>query len=136
MGSLYVGKSGLVGAQNAINTTANNLTNVNTKGYVRQQVVYADRNYNTLANPTTSFQGSQSVNIKQSGLGVDIGDVVHSRDVFLDKYYRSESGRQLFYKTCYETAYEVQELLQETECRCARLHLYSQHKGVLPLCSG
>ena len=43
-GSLYVGASGLQNAQNAINTTANNLANVDTKGYVRQQVRYADKN--------------------------------------------------------------------------------------------
>ena len=37
-GSLYVGASGLQNSQNALNTTANNLANVDTKGYVRQQV--------------------------------------------------------------------------------------------------
>ena len=47
-GSLYVGASGLQNAQNAINTTANNLANVDTKGYVRQQVRYADKNYTIL----------------------------------------------------------------------------------------
>ena len=35
-GSLYIGASGF---QNALNTTSNNLANVNTKGYVRQQVL-------------------------------------------------------------------------------------------------
>jgi len=44
-GSLYVGASGLQTQQNALNVVANNLANVNTKGYVRQQVVFADRNY-------------------------------------------------------------------------------------------
>lgn len=115
MGSLYVGKSGLVGAQNAINTTANNLTNVNTKGYVREQVVYQDMNYNTLSVARKNTETGQSVNMKQSGLGVSIGDVVHSRDLFLDKYYRTESGRQAFYETCYNTTNEIYELLQETQ---------------------
>ena len=44
-GSLYVGASGLQNAQNALNTTANNLANVDTKGYVREQVRFADKNY-------------------------------------------------------------------------------------------
>ena len=35
MGSLYIGASGLQNSQNALNTTANNLANVDTKGYVR-----------------------------------------------------------------------------------------------------
>ena len=115
MGSLYVGKSGLTSAQNAINTTGNNLTNVNTKGYVRQQVLFTDMNYNTLSVAKKDVTTGQSVNIKQSGLGVSIGDVVHSRDLFLDKYYRTESGRQMFYETCYATTNEIYELLQETE---------------------
>ena len=38
-GGLYIGTTGLQSAQNALNTTANNLANVNTTGYVRQQVV-------------------------------------------------------------------------------------------------
>ena len=37
MGSLYIGSSGLRTSQNALNTTANNLANVDTTGYVRQQ---------------------------------------------------------------------------------------------------
>ena len=35
-GSFYVGSSGLKNSQNALNTTANNMANVNTTGYVRQ----------------------------------------------------------------------------------------------------
>ena len=41
-GSLYIGASGLHNSQNALNTTSNNLANVNTKGYVRQQVLQVD----------------------------------------------------------------------------------------------
>ena len=47
MGSLYIGASGLQNSQNALNTTANNLANVETKGYVRQQVLFEDRDYVT-----------------------------------------------------------------------------------------
>lgn len=115
MGSLYIGASGLQGAQNAINTTANNLTNVDTKGYVREQVVFQDMGYSTLAKARTSNSSDQSVNLKQSGLGVSIGDVAHSRDLFLDKYFRTESGRQAFYAASYDTIGEIQEQLQEME---------------------
>ena len=41
-GSFYVGNSGLINAQNALNTTANNMAYVNTTGYVRQQVRFSD----------------------------------------------------------------------------------------------
>lgn len=108
-GSLYVGASGLQSAQNALNTTANNLANVNTEGYVRQQVVFSDKQYNILKDP------SKVTNLQQHGLGVDIGDVVHARDVFLDKAYRLESGRSAFYEVCYETAVYVEDLLQELD---------------------
>lgn len=108
-GSLYIGASGLQSAQNALNTTANNLANVNTEGYVRQQVVFSDRRYDVLKNPT------MRVNTHQSGTGVGIGDVVHARDVFLDKAYRLEAGRNAFYEACYETTTYVEDLLQELD---------------------
>ena len=108
-GSMYIGSSGLQAAQNALNTTANNLANVNTKGYVRQQVVFTDRRYDLIKNPTTT------TNAHQSGLGVSIGDVVHARDVFLDKSYRLERGREAFYDTCYETTSYVEDLFQELD---------------------
>lgn len=106
-GSLYVGASGLQNAQNAINTTANNLANVDNKGYVRQQVRYADKNYTILKDSRAN------VNMQQSGLGVSIGDVVHARDIFLDKTYRQETGRMSFYSARYETATYVEDLMQE-----------------------
>ena len=106
-GSLYIGSSSLRNHQNAINTTANNLANVGTTGHVRQQVLFTDENYIKFANAAISPQ--------QYGLGVSIGDVVHTRDMFLDKLYRSTSARSAFYETSYEAAYEVQTYLQEME---------------------
>ncbi len=108
-GSMYIGQSGLQNAQNAINTTANNLANVGTEGYVRQQVVFSDKQYVVNQNATTT------TNLHQAGLGVNIGDVVHARDVFLDKSYRKESGRLSFYDVCYETTSYVEDLLQELD---------------------
>lgn len=106
-GSLYVGASGLRNAQNALNTTANNLSNVDTKGYVRQQVRFADMDYIVFK------QTNANVNLQQSGLGVSIGDVVHARDIFLDKTYRQEVGRKEFYSVRYETVDYVEDLMQE-----------------------
>ena len=108
-GSMYIGASGLQSAQNALNTTANNLANVDTKGYVRQQVRFSDKRYDLLKDPTIV------TNMHQSGLGVSIGDVVHARDVFLDKSYRLESGREAFYGVCYESTLYVEDLFQELD---------------------
>ena len=41
MASLMVGASGLKTSQTALNTTAHNLSNVNTTGYTRQQITFA-----------------------------------------------------------------------------------------------
>lgn len=108
-GSMYIGTSGLQAAQNALNTTANNLANVGTTGYVRQQVRFSDSGYDTLKDTT------KLTNLQQSGLGVTIGDVVHARDIFLDKTYRLEAGRESFYEVCYETTSYVEDLLQELD---------------------
>ena len=110
MGSLYVGASGLQNSQNALNTTANNMANVDTKGYVRQQVLFQDKSYNTVHKTFGA-----GISYQQVGLGVSIADVVHTRDMFLDKYYRTESGRQAFYEKSYEVINEVEDLFQELE---------------------
>lgn len=107
-GSLYIGVSGLKTSQNALNVVANNLANIDTTGYVRQQVLNADRDY-------VSLQKNSAISKQQSGLGVLIGDVVHTRDIFLDRSYRTENSRQAFYQASYDAAYEVETYFQEME---------------------
>lgn len=107
MSSLYIGVSGLGASQNSLNTTAHNLANVDTPGYVRQQVVQADSAY---------FKwGVTHLSTLQTGLGVDIATVRQVRDVFLDKAYRQEVGRQGFYETQSEAVDEVESMFGETE---------------------
>lgn len=105
-GALWVGTSGLKTAHNALNVTANNMTNVNTEGYVRQQVMQSDETYRWI--------GSAAISAQYQGLGVGIGDIIHNRDIFLDKAYRSEVGRYEFYNTTYEAEQEVETFLQES----------------------
>ncbi len=107
MGSLYVGSSGLQTSQNALNTTAHNLTNTETTGYVRQQVQQSTRSYLQLSVDV------RSVNNKQVGLGVTYSRVKHIRDYFLDKIYRRESGRSMFYEVSTEVMEEVEGQLGE-----------------------
>ena len=107
MGSLYIGAEGVRHHQNAINTTANNLSNLGSAGYVRQSVLFTDRNYVTF--------GHASISDQQAGLGVSIGDVVHARDIFLDKSYRQEGGREAFYDSYHEAIDEIQTFFQEME---------------------
>ncbi len=107
MGSLWIGTSGLQTSQNALNTTAHNLSNVDTEGYVRQQVQQGSKFYNTLA------IAPNSVANQQYGLGVNYSAVKHIRDYFLDKTYREESGRAMFYQVSSETLEEAENLLGE-----------------------
>lgn len=107
MAGLSIGVSGLQASQNAINTTAHNLANVGTKGYVRQQVVFSDTAYLTLN------VGANVTN--QVGIGVDLSDVRRVRDYFLDKAYRQETGRQSFYENQKEAITEIEEIFGELE---------------------
>lgn len=108
-GDLYVGTSGLQTSQEALNVVAHNITNTDTAGYVRQQVTQNTRDYNRLSVTTTG------VSMKQTGLGVYIGEVRQVRDRFLDLSYREEIGRQGFYDTSYAAIEEVEEILGEMD---------------------
>jgi len=107
MGSLYIGASGLQTSQNALNTTAHNLTNIDTVGYTRQQVQQADRTYITIS------KNPESISNKQTGLGVNYSNVKQVRDYFLDKTYRRESGRSMFYEVSKNVMEEVESQLGE-----------------------
>lgn len=109
MGSLYVGSSGLRTSQNALNTTAHNMANVNTEGYVRQIVMQGTRSYNTI-----SVSGSALAR-QQLGLGVVYSETKTQRDLFLDKSFRRESGRSAFYEVSSTTLQEIEDLLQELD---------------------
>lgn len=107
MTSIYVGVSGLNVSQNALNTTAHNLTNVNTEGYVRQQVVIRDWGYETI--------GQAANYSNQVGLGTATEVVRQVRERFFDQRYRSEVGRQGYYEAQYKTINEVEDIFGELE---------------------
>ena len=107
MGSLWVGTSGLQNSQNALNTTAHNLSNVETIGYTRQQVQLSDKRYMTLS------VDPKSINNKQVGMGVTYSRIKQVRDYFLDKTYRKESGRSMFYEVSSNVLEEVESQLGE-----------------------
>ena len=56
-GSMFIGVAGLQSSQNALNVTSNNLANLDTTGYVRQSVLFADRDYVTF-NTTAAISNS------------------------------------------------------------------------------
>ncbi len=107
MGSLYIGASGLQTSQNALNTTAHNLSNVDTVGYTRQQVQQSDKRYVILS------KTASAVSYQQYGLGTTYSRVKQIRDYFLDKTYRKESGRSMFYEVSSNVLEEVESQLGE-----------------------
>lgn len=106
MGSLYLGVSGLQTSNNALNTTAHNMSNLDTVGYTRQQVSQATRTYNTISKGQPNW--------KQLGLGVTYSQTRQVRDYFLDKNYRRESGRSAFYDVAYSAMEEIEDVLGES----------------------
>lgn len=106
-GSLYIGASGLQTSQNAMNTTAHNMTNVDTKGYTRQQILLNTRTYQTLS------VNASAVAYQQYGLGVYYAQTRQVRDMFLDKTYRKESGRSAFYEANVKVIDEMEDLFGE-----------------------
>ncbi len=107
MSSLYTGISGLQVSQRGLNTTAHNLSNVETKGYVRQQTIMTDTFYTNIGRSANAYL--------LVGHGATVSAVTQVRDQFLDKAYRQEFGRQKFYEAQYECATEMEEILGETE---------------------
>ncbi len=107
MGSLYIGTSGLRTSDNALNTTAHNMSNLDTQGYTRQQVAQGTRNYLTLSKSSTT-------NWKQTGLGVNYTRTRQERDWILDRNYRRESGRMAFYDVSAAALEEIEYILGES----------------------
>ncbi len=107
MGSLYTGVSGLQTSNNALNTTAHNMSNLDTQGYTRQQVAQGTRNYVTL-------QASATKNWMQTGLGVNYTRTRQERDTILDRNFRRESGRSAFYDVWAASLEEIEYILGES----------------------
>ncbi len=107
-GALYIGDSGLRTSQNALNTVSHNLSNLNTPGYVRQQVANTDTTY---TNSATSAAGKRL----QVGDGVKYAECRHVRDAFLDAKYRNETGRYEYYQKSYAAMTEIEDILGELD---------------------
>ncbi len=108
MTALWTGVSGLTVAQSGLNATAHNLSNVNTKGYTRQQLINVDTNYNYIGYSTTGQR-------MQVGIGATADTVRQLRNMFYDSTYREEIGRQGYYEGQWEALSEIQELFGEME---------------------
>lgn len=105
MTSMWTGVSGLKVNQSALNTTAHNIANVDTKGFTRQQVLTGDFPYMTI--------GQTHISSMQVGLGTDMAIIRQVRDVFADKGFRTESGRLAFYEQQQSAVNEIETVFGE-----------------------
>ncbi|WP_281812785.1 flagellar hook-associated protein FlgK [Vallitalea longa] len=105
--SLSRAVSGLRANQQALQSTAHNLANVNTPGYVRQQILMKESNYLKIG---TSGNSNLMV-----GMGTDVECLRQVRDMFLDGAFRNEASRYGYYRSGAETVQEIETVLGEIE---------------------
>lgn len=108
MAGLFIGTTGLKTAQAALNTTAHNLSNINTSGYTRQQVTFSDTQY-------VRVNTSDKVSSPDYGLGVAVSEVRRIRDQFIDQAYRNENSRLGFYESQYKAIEEIEDQFGEMQ---------------------
>ncbi len=92
-GGLSIGLSGLLAAQQAMETASHNVANANTPGYSRQRVnLVASRPYTYPAFNRSGLPG-------QIGTGVSVASIERVRDAFLDLQIRGELPLQSQWET-------------------------------------
>ncbi len=107
LSSMGTAVSALMANRAGLNTTAHNITNANTKGYVRQQQLMNDANYSVVGHSGTSYMSI--------GMGTDVDVIRQVRDIFLDKSFRVETGRKNFYAAAAGAMEEVETILGEIQ---------------------
>lgn len=96
--------SGLMASQSGLQVTGHNLTNVNTPGYTRQQVLQHDSAYLDIGSAAQP---------KKVGLGVSITEVRQIRNEFADQRFRTENSVLNFYSVKQSATSEVEAILGE-----------------------
>ena len=100
---LTIASSGLNTAQAQINTTANNISNVNTTGYSKQVV-------NTVASSALRVYQAYGT----TGTGVEVESVTQSRDFYYDEKYWNNSTALGFYEKKQYYMNQIQDYFNET----------------------
>ena len=112
---LTIAASGLNTSQAQINTTANNISNVNTVGYSKQVV-------NTVASSALRCYQSYGT----TGTGVEAKSVTQSRDLYYDeKYWNNQSALGFFQKKEYYMN-QIQEYYNENTNNAGFTNIYTK----------
>ena len=96
--------SGLNASQRGLQTTSHNITNANTPGYIRQQLLQHDSQYVNI--------GSRG-RLQQVGIGVTMTEIRQIRDEFADRRFRTENSVLSFYSTKKQAIDEMEVIFGE-----------------------
>lgn len=106
MGSSFFGLStavsGLFANKKALDTVGHNVSNMNTKGYTRQQVNHSTNLY-------------EDVPAGRVGTGVQIQEIRQIRDRFLDMRYREQNRQSAYYDARTEVFEQVEEIFNDLD---------------------
>lgn len=100
--SYQIARSGLTASERGLYVTGHNLSNVNTPGYTRQQLMIESSPYYTTYTKNA---------IQQVGLGADIQEIRQIRHTFLDTIYRSENTSFGYWEARSNAYVDVQGIL-------------------------
>ena len=101
MASIFdVGSSALNSLQRAISTTGNNIANVNTEGYSRQQVEFSSR--------TPDYVGGLAL-----GTGVEVSAIRRAYDQFLTADVQARTSSSSYYNLYAGTAEQIDNLMAD-----------------------
>ncbi len=96
--------SGLAAAQKGLSVTAHNISNLNTEGYIRQQLLQHESNY---------LNVGTGQKLMQVGLGTSLTEIRQIRNELADRRFRTENAVRSYYQTANTVVSEVETILDE-----------------------
>ncbi len=87
MQSLYTASTGMLGMQTQIDTTSNNIANVNTIGFKKSRAEFADLMYHVM-----EYAGTATSDVTKSPTGIEVG--LGSRPTAINKIFSEGSLKQ------------------------------------------
>lgn len=97
--------SGLVAAQKGLQVTGHNISNTNTKGYTRQQLLQSDSPYVTV--------GSNGGYALKLGLGVTCDEIRQIRNDMADRRLRTENSVLHYYQKLNSATSDIESMFDE-----------------------
>lgn len=97
--------SGLIAAQKGLQVTGHNISNMNTNGYTRQQLLQSESPYLNI--------GHTATNTMQVGLGVTCDEIRQIRDALADKRLRTEKSVLCYYQTLNSVTQDIESMFDE-----------------------